>query len=109
MLCSDRKVCEGTPCAFDTSLYAVSSLIIKLTKAYSSEKALHLLFGYWKTFGSFNGFDEFADEIEAATGGSVAVKSLFALQNMFYMYCFFSYSLHFINKYRYIGLGKLSG
>jgi hypothetical protein len=51
----------------------VSSFIVKLTKAYSGEKALHLLFGYWRVFGSFNGFDDFADSIEASTGGSVGV------------------------------------
>jgi hypothetical protein len=88
MLCSDSKSCEGTPCAFDTSLNAVSSLIVKLTKAYSSEKALHLLFGYWRTFGSFQGFDEFADGIEAAVGGSMMVNSSLTLHNKFYDHFF---------------------
>jgi len=73
VLCSDRQLCEGTPCAFDVSSETVSSFIVKLTKAYSGEKALHLLFGYWRVFGSFNGFDDFADSIEASTGGSVGV------------------------------------
>jgi hypothetical protein len=76
VLCKEQKVCEGTPCAFEISLDTVASFVLRLVREYQSEKALHLLFGFWRIFGSFEKFDEFADEIESVSGGSFAVRFL---------------------------------
>jgi hypothetical protein len=55
-------------CIYDIPLESVKELIWKVVLSKHSSKALQLLAGYARVHQTFEGFDEFADSLEVATG-----------------------------------------
>ena len=68
---------------YDLSIETVSSLVLKVIETFHSSTAFQILLGYAKIHNSFEGFDQFADELETAHGVNLDVsKRSFHLYNI---------------------------
>jgi len=73
----DEAGCTGSMCVYDVSLEKVLFFLSRVVLDRHQSKVLEILVGYYLVYNTFEGFDSFADELEAAVGGSIeeGVKS----------------------------------
>ena len=69
-LCNDKDVegCSGSVCLYSVSLNKIKLFLSRIVLDRYESKVLHLLTGYYRINKTFDGFDQFADELEALVG-----------------------------------------
>lgn len=76
ILCSQKSqgICEGQACVYDVSIDTIKHLIFNIAIEKHSNRVLHILASYWRIHDSFEGFDQFADSLEASLGNLETIE-----------------------------------